>query len=96
MLLQADIVETGGTGSVGITFIDNSRFSAGPGTRIELEQFRFNPTTHDGEFISNMNRGTLTVISGKIAKNSSKAMKIKTPTTILGLRGTKIAVKVNE
>ena len=49
-----------------------------------------------GEFITDMNRGTLTVISGKIAKSSPKAMKIKTPTTILGLRGTKIAVQVKE
>ena len=96
LLQQADVVETGSKGSVGITFIDNSRFSAGPNTRIELKQFRFNPTTHDGEFITDMNRGTLAIISGQIAKRSPEAMKIKTPTTILGFRGTKSAVKVNE
>lgn len=94
LLRQADVVETGMDGSVGITFIDNSRFSAGPNTRIELRQFRFNPTTHDGEFITDMTSGTLTVISGKIAKRSPEAMRIKTPTTILGLRGTKLAVKI--
>ena len=96
LLQQADIVETGMNGSVGITFIDNSRFSAGPNTRIELKQFRFNPTTQEGNFITNMNRGTLTIISGQIAKHSPEAMKLKTPTTILGFRGTKVAVKVSE
>jgi len=96
LLQQYDVVETGSKGSVGITFIDNSRFSAGPNTRIELKQFRFNPTTHDGEFTTDMNRGTLAIISGQIAKRSPEAMKIKTPTTIIGLRGTKLAVKVNE
>ena len=96
LLLQADTIETGKNGSIGITFIDNSRFSAGPNTRIELKQFSFNPTTHDGEFITDMNRGTLTVISGQITKHSPEAMKIKTPTTILGFRGTKTAIKVNE
>ena len=96
LLKQYDVVETGSNGSVGITFIDSSRFSAGPNTRIELKQFRFNPTTHDGEFTTDMNCGTLTVISGQIAKRSPDAMKIKTPTTIVGLRGTKVAVKVNE
>lgn len=96
LLQQYDVVETGSKGSVGITFIDNSRFSAGPNTRIELKQFRFNPTTHDGEFTTDMNRGTLAVISGQIAKRSPEAMKIKTPTTIIGIRGTKVAVKVNE
>ena len=96
LLLQADVVETGKSGSVGITFIDSSRFSAGPDTRLELSRFRFNPTTHDGEFLTEMDRGTLTVISGQIAKRSNEAMKIKTPTTILGFRGTRVAVKVTE
>ena len=96
VLRQADIVETGDNGSVGITFIDNSRFAAGPNTRIELSQFRFNPTTHDGEFVANVSSGTLAVISGDIAKQTPEAMKIKTPTTILGFRGTKTAIKVIE
>ncbi len=96
LLRQADVVETGKAGSVGITFIDSSRFSAGPDTRLELSRFRFNPTTHDGEFLTGLDRGTLTVISGQIAKRSNEAMKIKTPTTILGFRGTRVAVKVTE
>ena len=96
LLQQYDIVETGPKGSVGITFIDNSRFSAGPNTRLELKQFRFNPTTHDGEFTADMSRGTLAIISGQMVKRSPEAMKVKTPTTIIGLRGTKVAVKVNE
>ena len=96
LLQQYDVVETGSKGSVGITFIDNSRFSAGPNTRIELAQFRFNPTTQDGEFTTEMNRGTLAVISGQIAKRSPEAMKIMIPTTIISVRGTKVAVKVNE
>ena len=96
LLLQADVVETGKAGSVGITFIDSSRFSAGPDTRLELSRFRFNPTTQDGEFLTGLDRGTLTVISGQIAKRSHEAMKIKTPTTILGFRGTRVAVKVTD
>jgi hypothetical protein len=96
ILHQADTVVTGPEGSVGITFIDNSRFSAGPETRLELSRFRFNPTTHDGEFLTDLERGTLTVISGQIAKRSNEAMKIKTPTTILGFRGTRVAVRVTD
>jgi membrane-bound lytic murein transglycosylase MltF len=96
LLQQYDVVETGSKGSVGITFMDNSRFSAGPNTLIELKRFRFNPTTQDGEFTTEMNRGTLAIISGQIAKRSSAAMKIKTPTTTIGVRATKVGVKVNE
>ena len=70
--------------------------SAGPNSRIELKQFSFNPTTQDGEFVTDVQRGTLAVVSGQIAKRSPNAMKVKTPTTILGVRGTTFAVKVEE
>ena len=93
---EGDVLTTGPNGSMGITFIDNSRFSAGPNSRIELTQFRFNPTTQDGQFNTGMQRGTLAIVSGQIAKRSPEAMKIITPTTILGVRGTTFAVKVDE
>jgi hypothetical protein len=96
LLEPADVLITGPNSSVGITFIDNSRFSAGPNSRIELKQFRFNPTTHEGEFVTDMQRGTLVIISGQMAKRSPEAMKVKTPTTILGVRGTTFAVEVDE
>ena len=93
---QADIITTGANGSVGITLIDNSRLSAGPNTRIELKQFRFNPTTQEGESLTEVRRGTLAIVSGQIAKRSPDAMKVQTPTTILGVRGTTFAVKVEQ
>jgi len=96
LVRQADVIITGANGAVGVTFIDNSRLSAGPNSRIELKQFRFNPTTQDGEFVTDVQRGTLAVVSGQIAKSSPNAMKVKTPTTILGVRGTTFAVKVEE
>lgn len=96
VLHPSDVIETGPDSSVGITFIDNSRFSAGPNTRLSLSMFRFNPTTQEGAFVSGVDRGTLTVISGQIAKRSPEAMKIKTPTTILGFRGTRVAIKVTD
>lgn len=93
---QADIVATGADGSVGITLIDNARLSAGPNSRIEFARFRYNPTTQEGEALTEIKRGTLAVVSGQIAKRSPDAMKIRTPTTILGVRGTTFAVKVDE
>lgn len=96
LLLHSDILETGPTSSVGITFIDNSRFSMGPETRIELKQFDFDPTTHNGKFITEMSQGTIAIISGQIAKKTPDAMKVTTPTTILGVRGTKFVVKIIE
>jgi hypothetical protein len=96
LLEQADVLTTGVNGSVGVTLIDNSRLSAGPNSRIELKQFRFNPTTNEGEMVTEVQRGTLAIVSGQIAKRSGDAMKVKTPMTVLGVRGTTFAVKVDE
>lgn len=96
LLEKADAVITGPESSAGIAFIDNSRFSLGPDSSIELEKFRFNPTTHDGEFITKVKRGTLAIISGHIAKRSPDAMKLRTPTTICGVRGTTFLVQVKK
>jgi hypothetical protein len=93
---QADIIITGANGSFGMTLIDSTRLSAGPNSRIELKQFRFNPTTQEGESLTELHRGTLAIVSGQIAKRSPDAMKVQTPTTILGVRGTRFAVKVEE
>ena len=65
-------------------------------SRVELKQFRFNPTTQEGESLTQLHRGTLAIVSGQIAKRSPDAMKVQTPTTILGVRGTRFAVKVEE
>ena len=96
LLQQEDIVSTAADSTVGITFIDNSRFSLGPDSRLELKQFRFNPTTREGAFVSEMQRGTLAITSGHIAESAPEAMKVRTPTTILGVQGTRFVVHVHE
>jgi hypothetical protein len=90
----SDTVVTGGDGSVGITFTDNTLLSAGPNSVLVLEHYAFNSTTHDGKFDARLNRGSLAVVSGKIAKQSPDAMVIKTPSSLLGVRGTEFLVKV--
>ena len=96
LLEKADTLMTGVDGRLGVTFIDNSRFSLGPNSQVALEKFTFNPTTQEGEFLTKVERGTLAVISGQIAHSAQDAMKVKTRTTILGVRGTRFVVQVEE
>lgn len=91
---ESDTVVTGEDGSVGITFTDNTLLSAGPNSVLVLERYAFNSTTHEGKFDARLNRGSLAVVSGKIAKHSHDAMVVKTPSSMLGVRGTKFLVKV--
>jgi hypothetical protein len=95
-LQQSDVVRTGSDGSVGITFTDNTLMSVGPNSAIALDRYAFNSTTHEGRLEASLRRGTLSVVSGKIAKQSPDAMTVKTPATILGVRGTEFFVQVGE
>jgi hypothetical protein len=93
---QADKVVTGADGTVGITFSDNSLLSIGPDSRFAIDRYVFDSTTHAGQFDSTLSKGTLAVVSGKIVKQSPEAMKIRTPSSIMGVRGTEFIVKVDE
>ena len=93
-IYQGDVVETGADGSIGITLIDDSMFSAGPNSRLALPEFRFDFNTSKGNMLAELKQGTLAVVSGEITHAKPGAMSIKTPTVILGVRGTTVAVEV--
>jgi hypothetical protein len=94
LLLVKDVIETGSDGGIGITFIDNTVFSAGPNSQIALDEFQFDSNDFRGAMLADMRQGTLAVVSGDIARSTPGAMKVKTPTAILGVRGTTFAVQV--
>lgn len=95
-LQQADVITTGKDGAVGITFTDNSLMSTGPNSVLALDTYRFDTTTHAGESQTSLRRGTVAVVSGKMVKQSPEAMKIRTPSSIMGVRGTEFVVKVDD
>jgi hypothetical protein len=92
----ADVIVTGADGSLGIAFADDSLLSIGPGSTLVIEQFAFDTTTHRGAHDTTLRRGTLAAVSGKIARQSPDAMKVRTPVAILGVRGTEFLVRTGE
>jgi hypothetical protein len=93
-LFIKDVIETGSDGGIGITFTDNTVFSAGPSSEIALAEFQFDSNDFRGAMLADMRQGTLAVVSGDIARSTPGAMKVKTPTAILGVRGTTFAIQV--
>ena len=93
-LQTSDVVRTGSDGSVGITMTDNSLLSAGPNSVLALDRYDFDSTTNQGRFDASLRRGTLAVVSGRLAKQSPDAMTLHTPTAVLGVRGTEFVVSV--
>ncbi|MGZ5661338.1 MAG: FecR family protein [Usitatibacter sp.] len=92
----SDVVVTGADGYAGITFTDNSLVSVGPGSVFAIEKYAFDTTTHQGEFEGNLRQGRLAAISGKMVKQSPESMKIRTPSAIMGVRGTEFVVQVGD
>ena len=95
-LETSDVIKTGSDGSVGITMSDNSLLSAGPNSILSLDRFTFDSTTNQGQFDASLKRGSLSVVSGRIAKQSPDAMTLRTPSVTLGARGTEFVVTVDE
>ena len=94
-VLQSDTLVTGADGSAGITFTDNSLLSVGPNSVLAIDKYAFDTTTHAGQFDASLKKGTLAVISGKMVKQSPEAMRVRTPSSIMGVRGTEFAVRVD-
>ena len=90
---EGDVVMTGVDGSAGITFKDDSLLSVGPDSVLAIDRFAFDSTTHAGAFETSLRQGTMAAVSGKIAKQSADAMRVRTPATILGVRGTEFLVR---
>ena len=93
--LQAgDLLVTGKDGRISLTFVDNTRFAVGPNSRIAVSKFEYDRTRQQGSFITSVDRGSLAVVSGKIAKSGRDAMQVRTPNSLLGVRGTRFIVEV--
>ena len=93
-LEAGDLLLTGKDGRIAVTFIDNTRFAVGPNSRIAVSKFEYDRTRQQGSFVTQVDRGSLAVVSGKIAKSGRDAMQVRTPNSLLGVRGTRFIVEV--
>lgn len=89
-----DTVKTGHDGSVGIILRDDTIFSLGPDSTLDMKEFRFDPQKKDFSLVCRLLRGTFIFISGVIAKLSPESIKIETPDGTVAIRGTRLAVHV--
>ncbi len=92
----ADLLVTGADGSAGITFSDNSLVSVGPNSVFAIDKYRFDSTTHVGEFEGTLKKGKLAAVSGKMVKQTPESMKIRTPSSVMAVRGTEFVVEVKD
>lgn len=92
---QADVLVTGPDGAVGVTLADDTLLSAGPNSVLAVERFVYDGVK-PGVLEATLTKGTLAVVSGRIAKQAPDSMRVKTPAAILGVRGTEFVVRASD
>jgi hypothetical protein len=91
---EQDSLATGADGRVGITLRDDTRLSIGPQTTIELSRFVYAQSDSQFSFVLKVVRGVVAYVSGRIAKLSPDAVRLETPSAIIGVRGTRLVIEV--
>lgn len=91
-----DVLMVAENGSVGVTFLDETRISLGPGSELTLKNYEYDPATKKLGFVARLVRGTLLYISGIIAKLSPESVAVETPVATIAVRGTKFLARVEE
>ena len=89
-----DVLQTNVDGTLGITFDDETTFTLKPNTRLAVDEFVYQEGGADNAAIFNVVRGTAAFVAAEIAHTGN--MKIDTPTSSLGIRGTTGLVEVPE
>ena len=90
-------IRTGAATVLQIEFTDKSRFTLGPNTEFEVEQYR-QASGGSGEeaFHSRIFKGAFRFVSGLIAHAKDKNMRVHTPVVTIGVRGTHVEGEVTE
>jgi hypothetical protein len=94
-LLESDGLRTGADGRVAVTLRDETRLSLGPNSEIRLDAFVYAPGEGRLKFALRIMRGLVAFVSGRIAKLSPDAVRLETPSGILGVRGTRLVIRVD-
>ncbi len=92
---RSDQVATGERGTIGLVFADDTRISMGPRTKIIVDDFLFSPKDRRLAFILRLINGTVSFLSGQIAKLSPDSVQLVLPAATIGVRGTHVLIQVD-
>ncbi len=94
IVLAGDTLVVPAKSRMGATFVDNSRVSLGPNSRLAVRTFEYNDTTEEGRFRADLQRGTVLIASGNIPRSGPRAMEIRTRRNIFAIRGARVVIEV--
>ncbi|OGB31870.1 MAG: hypothetical protein A3F78_03955 [Burkholderiales bacterium RIFCSPLOWO2_12_FULL_61_40] len=95
-VLLGSQLKTAAQASLGVTFKDNTVMSFGPDTELTVDEYLYAPAQGQLRLGTRLAKGSLNYVSGVIAKLKPEAVTVKTPTGIIGVRGTQFVAKVED
>ena len=90
-----DKVTTGPEGKLQILLLDQTSFTMGANSEMELDEFVFDPATNAGKVSAKIVKGAFRFVTGKVARRDPASMQVKTPVGTIGIRGTMTAGTVS-
>jgi hypothetical protein len=91
-IYKGDTLQTGVDGTLGITFDDETTFTLKPNARIDVDDFVYQDGGSNNAATFNVLSGTVAFVAAEVAHTGN--MKIDTPTSSLGIRGTTGIVEI--
>ncbi|HMV21419.1 MAG: FecR domain-containing protein [Betaproteobacteria bacterium] len=89
------VLQTGKSSSLGLTLKDETIMSFGSDTQLTVDEYLYAPAEGKLKLNSRLARGSLNYVSGVIAKLQPDAVTVKTPSGVIGVRGTQFLLKVD-
>ena len=93
-VFASDGLRTNANATIGVTLKDDTRLSLGPASEARLERYVFSPGEGGLGMVLSFVRGVGAYVSGRMAKLAPDSIRLETPTAIVGVRGTTVAVSV--
>ncbi|NKB50019.1 MAG: hypothetical protein GKS02_11745 [Alphaproteobacteria bacterium] len=94
-VFQDDLIETKDDSATELVFLDGTKISIGPNAKLTLDTFVYNPGDKSGTFKMSLVQGAARFVSGNLSNKKRANYQIDTPTTTIGVRGTKLKIVVD-
>lgn len=94
-VFATDVLRTSADGTVGITMRDDTRLSLGPGSEVRIDRYVYAPGEGGLGMVLKFMRGVAVYVSGRMAKLAPDSIRLETPSGIVGVRGTTVAIRVD-
>lgn len=83
-------------GTLGVTLQDDTRVSLGPNSEMKVDRYVYSPGEGGLGMVLKFVRGVAVYVSGRMAKLAPDSVRLETPSAIVGVRGTTVAIRVGD